>query len=111
MHQVHVVDEAAEKRSFERSDHRRAVRADRLPHLPAHLRAAGLEHVRGDVGAAHDLARPEERDELGVVHDDADVAQRLCGVRQALEHSLPGPVEALHVPDLDDLPGSLAAPR
>ena len=104
MDEIHVVDEAAEERLLERRDHSWAVVADCLSHLRSHLLATGFEHVSQDVGAADDLARPEERAELGVVHDDADVAKRLGGVRHPLQHPLPRTVEALHVPDLHDLP-------
>src|SRR5882762_4182651 len=102
------MDEAAEEGSFERGDHGRAVCADRLTHLCAHLLAPGLEQVRGDVRASRDLARCEVRSELWVVYDDTDITERLCGLRHPLEHPLPRAVEALHVTDLHDLPRALS---
>src|SRR3954462_12761200 len=107
VHDVDVVDEAAEERALECGDHRRAVVADRRFHLRAHLLATRVEHLRRDVRAANDLARPEERHEFRVMHHDADVPERLGGFGQVLEHPLPGAIEALHVADLHDFSGLL----
>ena len=80
--------------------------------LLAHLLAPRLDHLGGDVGAADDLAGLEERLELGVVNDDADVAERLGGVRQVLEHRAPtARSKRFIVPHLDDLAGACRAPR
>ena len=62
----------------------------------------------GTSDAADDLARLEERVELGVVHDDADVAQVGGRRRQRLQHRLDRRVVPLHRSHLDDLPRPVA---
>jgi len=37
------------------------------------------------------------------VNDNADVTQRVGGLRKSFAHPFPRPIEALHVPHLDDL--------
>jgi hypothetical protein len=104
---VEVVHHAPEEALAERQDDGRVAGADGLLYLLRLLPPGRLDQVDGDVVAADDLARLEERLELCVVDDDAAVAEVAGRVGQRLEHGLDRRVVALHRPHLDDLSGAV----
>ena len=108
MDDVQVVEQAAEEALAERAHHILVVRADRAGNLFRLLQPRCLDQLGRDVAAPYDLARLEERRELGVVDDDADVAKVGGGAGKRLEHRLDRGVVALHRPDLDDIACAVA---
>src|SRR5438105_8085724 len=107
VHDVEIVEEAAQEALAEGADDVLVTRADRVLDLLG-LPAAGLvDDLARDVVAAHDLAGLEERLELRIIDDDADVAKVLGRAGERVEHRLDRRVVALHRSDLDDLPRAI----
>src|SRR5205085_10271054 len=96
VHDVQVVQEAAQQALAERTDDILVARADGARNLLGLPPARRLDQPARDVAAAHDLTRLEERLELRVVDDDADVTQVSGGAGKRLQHRFDSRVVALH---------------
>ena len=75
MDDAEIVEETAEEALAEGADDILATRSDRLLDLLRLSATRPVDQLARDIVAAHDLAGLEERLELGIVDDDADVAQ------------------------------------